>query len=83
MRGLYQAIAQSQAHLQFTQEPPTGQKLQKSLPFFPPAWIHFSNLKGFKPPILKKLKPQTAFVRRCDGVSQDKGINQNTTLFRS
>jgi hypothetical protein len=48
--------------LQFKQEPPTGQKLQKSLPFFPPARIHFSSLKGFKTPTLKKLKPQTAVL---------------------
>jgi len=48
--------------LQFTQKLPTELKLQKSLPFFPPARIHFSSLKGFKTPSLKKLKPQTAFV---------------------
>jgi hypothetical protein len=62
LRSLYQAIAQSQAHLQFTQKLPTELKLQKSLTFFPPARIHFSNLNGFKTPTLKKLKPQTAFV---------------------
>jgi hypothetical protein len=53
-----QAYPQGQAHLQFAQTPPANQKLQKTLPFFPPTRIHFSNLKGFKTPTLKKLKPR-------------------------
>jgi hypothetical protein len=38
------------------------EKIAKELAFFPSHGIHFSNLKGFKTPTLKKLKPQTAFV---------------------
>lgn len=40
-----QATAQGQAHLQFAQSPPADQKLQKSLPFLPPTWIHSATLK--------------------------------------
>lgn len=40
-----QATVQGQAHLQFTQSQPSNQKLQKSLPFLPPAWQHSTNLK--------------------------------------
>ena len=34
MRGLYQAIVQRQAHLQFTRKLPTEQKIAKELAFF-------------------------------------------------
>ena len=44
-QSLEQATTQGQAHLQFAQNPPSNQKLQKSLPFLPPAWQHSANLK--------------------------------------
>lgn len=42
------ANAQGQAHLQFAQSQPANLKLQKSLPFLPPALIHSATLKGLK-----------------------------------
>ena len=32
------------------------------MPFSPPTLTHFRNLKGFTPPTLKKLKPQTLLI---------------------
>ncbi|MDO8930005.1 MAG: hypothetical protein Q7W54_13585, partial [Bacteroidota bacterium] len=37
-------------------------KIAKDLDFSPPTRIHFSNLKGFKTPTLKKIKSQTTIL---------------------
>ena len=64
-----QATAQGQAHLQFAQSPPADQKLQKSLPFLPPAWIHSATLKHLIKRRLNKINPAANRVDRPASVN--------------
>ena len=61
-----QATTQGQAHLQFAQNPPSNQKLQKSLPFLPPAWQHSANLKRLiNRQIINKTQLPTTAHKQC------------------
>ncbi len=65
-QSLEQAYTQGQAHLQFAQNPPSNQKLQKSLPFLPPAWIHSANLKRLiDRQIINKTQLPTTAHKQC------------------
>lgn len=54
-----QAYTQGQAHLQFAQNPPENQKLQKSLPFSNRTWRHCATLKHL---IIRRLKNKTQLL---------------------